>query len=75
MGSCSRLKSGGINPSYTQEAKRDAQFVLESGQDEDQEAACLIQQTVTTKANTHLTFGYFEKAIVNFHQHLSKSLD
>ena len=83
MGSCSRLKSGGINPSYTpdgdpiflEEAERDAQFVLESGQDEDQEAACLIQQTVTTKANTHLTFGYFEKAIVNFHQHLSKSLD
>ena len=57
------------------EAKRDALFVNESGQDEDREAACFIQQTVTTKANTHLTFGYFEKAIVNFHQHLSKSLD
>ena len=63
------------DPISLEEAKRDAQFVLESGQDEDQEAACLIQQTVTTKANTHLTFGYFEKAIVNFHQHLSKSLD
>jgi|TARA_B110000967_G_C18896689_1_gene571225 hypothetical protein len=29
-----------------------------------------IQQTDTTAANSHLTFGYFAKAIVNFHQHL-----
>ena len=58
-----------------EEAERDALFVNESGQDEDREASYLIQQTVTTKPNTHLTFGYFEKAIVNFHQHLTKSLD
>ena len=45
------------------------------GQDEDREAACLIQQTVTAQANSHLTFGYFEKAIVNFHQHLTETLD
>ena len=63
------------DPISLDEAKRDALFVNESGQDEDREAACLIQQTVTTKGNTHLTFGYFEKAIVNFHQHLTKSLD
>jgi len=58
-----------------EEAERNALFVNESGQDEDREASYLIQQTVTTKSNTHLTFGYFEKAIVNFHQHLTKSLD
>ena len=63
------------NPIPLEDAERDAQFVNESGQDEDREAACLIQQTVTAQANSHLTFGYFEKAIVNFHQHLSESLD
>lgn len=54
-----------------EDAKRDAQFVYESGQSEDREAACKIQETVTTAANTHLTFGFFEKAIVNFHKHLT----
>ena len=63
------------NPISLEDAKRDADFVNQSGQEEDREAACLIQQTVTAQANSHLTFGYFEKAIVNFHQHLSKSLD
>jgi phenylpropionate dioxygenase-like ring-hydroxylating dioxygenase large terminal subunit len=63
------------NPISLEDVKKDAQFVNESGQDEDREAACLIQQTVTAQANSHLTFGYFEKAIVNFHQHLAKSLD
>lgn len=59
------------NPIPIEDIERDAQFVNESGQDEDREAACLIQQTVTAEANSHLTFGYFEKAIVNFHKHLS----
>lgn len=54
-----------------EDAKRDAQFVNESGQSEDREAARKIQETVTTAANTHLTFGFFEKAIVNFHKHLT----
>lgn len=58
-----------------EEAQRDARFVNDSGQDEDREAARAIQQTVTTRANTHLTFGYYEKAIVNFHKHLSLYLD
>ena len=50
-------------------------FVGDTGQDEDREAARAIQQTLSTKANDHLTFGYFEKAIVNFHLHLAKYLD
>ena len=57
-----------------EEAQRDARFVNDSGQDEDREAARAIQETVTTGANTHLTFGHYEKAIVNFHQHLAKHL-
>ena len=56
------------------EAKRDASFVKDAGFDEDREAACAIQGTVNTKANDHLTFGHFEKAIVHFHQTLSKHL-
>ena len=63
------------NPISLEDVERDAQFVNQSGQDEDREAACLIQQTVTAQANSHLTFGYFEKAIVNFHQHLTENLD
>jgi phenylpropionate dioxygenase-like ring-hydroxylating dioxygenase large terminal subunit len=58
-----------------EDARRDAAFVTQSGQDEDREAARSIQETVTTGANNHLTFGYFEKAIVNFHQHLKQHLD
>ena len=57
------------------EAMRDALFVNESGQDEDREAACAIQESAGSGANSHFTFGYFEKAIVNFHQHLSHHLD
>jgi hypothetical protein len=57
------------------EAMRDALFVNESGQDEDRGAACAIQESAGSGANSHFTFGYFEKAIVNFHQHLSHHLD
>ncbi len=58
-----------------EDAMRDAKFVGNTGQDEDREAARAIQETLSTKANDHLTFGYFEKAIVNFHSHLTKYLD
>lgn len=57
-----------------EEAKRDASFVKDAGFDEDREAACAIQGTLSTKANQHLTFGYFEKAIVHFHQNLAQHL-
>jgi len=58
-----------------EDAMRDAKFVGNTGQDEDREAARAIQETLNTKANDHLIFGYFEKAIVNFHTHLAKYLD
>jgi len=58
-----------------EDAEKDAKFVNESGQNEDREAARAIQETVTTSANTYLTFGFFEKAIVNFHKHLTLSLN
>jgi hypothetical protein len=58
-----------------EDAEKDAKFVNESGQSEDREAARAIQETVTTSANSHLTFGFFEKAIVNFHKHLSLKIN
>ncbi|MCX2981135.1 aromatic ring-hydroxylating dioxygenase subunit alpha [Halieaceae bacterium IMCC14734] len=57
-----------------EEAKRDAVFVKAAGFDEDREAACGIQGTLGTNANSHLTFGYFEKAIVHFHKNLAEHL-
>ena len=57
-----------------EEAKRDAVFVKAAGFDEDREAACSIQESLGTKANQYLTFGYFEKAIVHFHHNLAKHL-
>lgn len=65
----------GEEPITLEEAQRDVAFVNDFGQDEDREAARAIQETVTTRANTHLTFGYYESAIVNFHRHLALHLD
>ena len=57
-----------------EEARRDALFVKDSGLDEDRAAACAIQGALRSNANQHLTFGYFEKAIVHFHQNLAENL-
>ena len=67
------LNSSGQKVS-NEDAQKDLKFVNEQGQSEDREAARAIFETITAKANSHLTFGYFEKAIVNFHQHLAKML-
>jgi len=63
------------SPITLEEAKRDAAFVSDSGQEEDRAAATAIQEALPSGANTHLTFGYFEKAIVHFHQQLERALD
>ncbi|MAL80750.1 MAG: (2Fe-2S)-binding protein [Sneathiella sp.] len=56
-------------------AKRDAGFVKESGIEEDREAARAIQAGLSSKANSHFTFGHYEKGIVHFHEHLTAHLD
>ena len=61
-------------PFDLEDAKRDAAFVNDSGQEEDRAAAAAIQRTLASGANSHLTFGHFEKAIVHFHQHLAEYL-
>ena len=62
-------------PFELEDAKRDAAFVNDSGQEEDRAAAAAIQQTLASGANSHLTFGHFEKAIVHFHQQLANALE
>lgn len=57
------------------DAEKDASFVRDAGFDEDREAACDIQATLGTRANEHLTFGHFEKAITHFHQGLQHHLN
>ncbi|MGZ0186940.1 MAG: aromatic ring-hydroxylating oxygenase subunit alpha [Alphaproteobacteria bacterium] len=56
-------------------AKRDAGFVQDEGLVEDREAACAIQAGLETNANTHFTFGKFEKAICHFHKNLTEHVE
>jgi choline monooxygenase len=51
-------------------AKRDAEFVQDSGLIEDRQAACAIQLGLQSNSNSHFTFGRFEKAAVHFHTHM-----
>jgi phenylpropionate dioxygenase-like ring-hydroxylating dioxygenase large terminal subunit len=57
-----------------EEAKRDAEFVNDTGLKEDRDAACSIHAGILGNANSHFTFGKFEKAIVHFHKNLNEHL-
>jgi hypothetical protein len=67
------LKTDGT-PVDLEIAERDAEFVKSSGIEEDREAARAIQVGLSTNANTHFTFGHYEKAIVHFHENLDAHL-
>jgi len=54
--------------------KQDADFVKDTGLMEDRYAACTIQAGLAGEANTHFTFGRYEKAIVHFHAKLDALL-
>jgi phenylpropionate dioxygenase-like ring-hydroxylating dioxygenase large terminal subunit len=64
-----RIKHG--KPLDIAEARRDANFVQDSGLTEDRQAACTIQEGLTSGANSHFTFGHYEQAIGHFHKHLT----
>ena len=68
-------EASGGSPISLDDAKRDAAFVSDSGQEEDRAAATAIQEALPSGANSHLTFGHFEKAIVHFHQQLARALN
>ncbi len=56
-------------------AVKDANFVKDTGLEEDRDAAVTIQENLETEANTHFTFGLFEKAIVHFHKILAENIN
>jgi phenylpropionate dioxygenase-like ring-hydroxylating dioxygenase large terminal subunit len=61
------------NPSTSEAADRDAEFV-EQGVAEDREMALSVQRGLATGANEVLEFGRFEGAIAHFHRQLAELL-
>jgi len=55
-------------------AKRDADFVANTGSVEDRAVVCAIQRGLDSGANEVFTFGCFEPAIVHFHRTLDAAL-
>jgi len=68
------LAHTGGDPKAAETAKRDAQFVTDTGAPEDRALAESIQRTMESGANEHFTFGHFESAIVHFHRNLQTAL-
>jgi phenylpropionate dioxygenase-like ring-hydroxylating dioxygenase large terminal subunit len=68
-----RIKHG--KPLDIAEARRDANFVQDSGLTEDRQAACAIQEGLASGANSHFTFGHYEQAIGHFHKHLTEHIE
>ena len=65
---------GGDDPAALAEARRDAEFVGNTGALEDRAVVQAIQRGLASGANDHFTFGRYESAIVHFHQTLSSFL-
>ena len=68
-------KSNGSREISVEDARRDAEFVAKMGLEEDREATRAIQEGLASNANSHLTFGHFEKAIAHFHKNLAARID
>ncbi len=68
-----RIKNG--KPLDIEQARKDANFVQESGILEDRHAAREIQAGLASGANTHFTFGHYEQAIGHFHRHLTEHVE
>lgn len=69
-----RAGKGGNAAEKLLEARRDAEFVKDTGLDEDRSAARAIQSGLASGANSHFTFGHFERAIAHFHSNLNQLL-
>ncbi|MEM7413489.1 MAG: SRPBCC family protein [Myxococcota bacterium] len=68
------LAPTGGEPAAIETARRDAQFVTQTGAPEDLALVQSIQRTMESGANEHFTFGRFETAIVHFHRNLRTAL-
>jgi len=70
----SLARTGG-DPVAAETAKRDAQFVTQTGAPEDRALAESVQRAMEGGANEHFTFGHFESAIIHFHRNLHAALE
>ncbi|GAB5452916.1 MAG: hypothetical protein Hals2KO_32440 [Halioglobus sp.] len=68
------LAHTGGDPAATETARRDAQFVNQTGAPEDRALAESVQRAMESGANEYYTFGHFESAIVHFHRNLNSAL-
>jgi phenylpropionate dioxygenase-like ring-hydroxylating dioxygenase large terminal subunit len=57
-----------------EQVRRDADFVSNTGLVEDQGVVRAIQEGLASEANSHFTYGHFEKAIVHFHRTMADLL-
>lgn len=65
---------GGDDPAALAEARRDAEFVGNTGLLEDRAVVHAIQRGLASGANEAFTFGRYESAIVHFHRTLAAAL-
>ena len=64
-----------MSEEQVERAKKDATFVVDSGGKEDQMVVRGIQASLNSGANTHFTYGYFERAIAHLHKNLTEFVD
>jgi phenylpropionate dioxygenase-like ring-hydroxylating dioxygenase large terminal subunit len=65
---------GGDDPEALAEARRDAEFVGNTGALEDRAVVHAIQRGLASGANVAFTFGRYESAIAHFHRTLTAAL-
>ncbi len=69
------LANTGGDPVAADAARRDAEFVNQTGAGEDLALVESIQRSIGSGANEYFTFGHFESAIIHFHRNLRESLE
>jgi len=69
------LANTGGDPVAAEAARRDAQFVNQTGATEDLALVESIQRSIGSGANEYFTFGHFESAIIHFHRNLREALE
>jgi len=69
-----KLDAGNAAGELSEKAKKDADFVTDTGGKEDAAVVAGIQESIGSGANSHFTYGKFEKAIIHLHKNLHKGL-
>ncbi len=70
-----KLNNSGEGTELSAKAIKDADFIADTGGKEDAAVVAGIQASLASGANTHFTYGRFEKAIVHFHKNLQSGLE